>query len=257
MGQKRGLDRLEQLQRGARDQEHVEDDAREDLVGGRDGHGEHGRVQERLLGEHDPRHPSGEAAAAAQRQLFVGDRLLDALGSRSGQRGLGLVRGDRARESQIGLAAHDRGTGRRRLALHQASLLAAPRERRGHHDERDKGCRGDPEGDGPLTACDAHNDRQREAQARHRLHQDEAAVEREVLVTGQPAAREVAGGVGERAHDEHVVEGLVVVEEVVDDLFPQGQRGQQERQREAGLYQDRHAQGVLGVALRTALGDRA
>ena len=85
-----------------------------------------------------------------------------------------------------------------------ASRGAPPRERRGYHDERDERRRGDAERDRRLAVCDAEHHRQREAHARERLHQHQTAEQREVLVPGQPAAREVAGGVGERADDEHV-----------------------------------------------------
>ena len=64
VGQERGLDRLEELQRGARDQQHLEHDAHKGLVGRGRRHGEHGSVQQRLLGEHDPRYPAGEAGPA-------------------------------------------------------------------------------------------------------------------------------------------------------------------------------------------------
>ena len=79
-----------------------------------------------------------------------------------------------------------------------------------------------------------------------RLHQHEPAVQREVLVPREPAAREVARGVGERADDEDVVERLVVVEHVVDEPFVEHQRDDQEGEREAGLDRDRDAQRVLG-----------
>ena len=133
---------------------------------------------------------------------------------------------------------------------------AAPREGGRHDHERHEGRRGDAERDGQLAARDPHGHGHHEADARERLHQHEAAVQREVLVPGQPAAREVAGGVGERAHHEHVVQLAEVVKDVSDQLIAQGQRGDQEERREAELDGDRRAQGVVGVAARPALGDR-
>ena len=95
VGQKRGLDRLEELQGGAGDQHHVEDDPGEGLVGGERVHRQHRGVQERLLGEHDPGDPQREAPAARKRELFVGGDLLDALRARPGERRVGLVDGER------------------------------------------------------------------------------------------------------------------------------------------------------------------
>ena len=76
-----------------------------------------------------------------------------------------------------------------------------------------------PERDRRLAARDAERDGQREADARQRLHQDEAAIQRKVFVARQPAAREVAGRVRQRAGQQHVEQRLVVVEDVVDELF--------------------------------------
>ena len=54
VGQQRGLDRLEELQRRARDEQRVEDDAGQGR-GRRRADGEHRRVEQRLLGELDRR----------------------------------------------------------------------------------------------------------------------------------------------------------------------------------------------------------
>ena len=134
---------------------------------------------------------------------------------------------------------------------------AAARERRGHHCQRHqrRGC--DAERHSCLPAGDAQGDGQREAQARDRLHQHEAAVQREVLVAREPPACEVAGGVGQRAHDEHVVERGIVLEDVVDQHFVEGQREQQEREREAQLDHDRDAHRMPRVPPCRAVGDRA
>ena len=102
VGQQRGLDRLEELQRCPRDQQHVEHDpGQRPLVGGRVDR-QHAAVEERLLGEHDPRHPDREEASPAQRELVVGGRLLHALGAGAGERRVGLVGGHRP---ATGLAA--------------------------------------------------------------------------------------------------------------------------------------------------------
>ena len=88
-----------------------------------------------------------------------------------------------------------------------------------HHHQRDQRRRGDPERDRRLAAGDPERRGDREADPRDRLHQHEAAVQGEVLVSRQPAAREVAGRVGERADDQHVVERAVAVEDFVDQLL--------------------------------------
>ena len=61
MGQQRGLDRLEELQRRARDQQDAEDDAGERGVGRGRVDRRTGAVEQRLLGEHD-----GERRATAK-----------------------------------------------------------------------------------------------------------------------------------------------------------------------------------------------
>ena len=94
-----------------------------------------------------------------------------------------------------------------------------------------------PSATGVCPLGNADRDGDRKGDARGRLHQHEAAVEREVLVAGQPAAGEVAGRVGERAGKKHVVERAVVIEDVVDELAVQGQRDRQEGKREPKLDQ--------------------
>ena len=69
VGQKRGLDRHEELQGRARDQEHVEDDPGDDLVVRCDLDRDDGGVQERLLGEHDAGDGDREAGRLAARVL--------------------------------------------------------------------------------------------------------------------------------------------------------------------------------------------
>ncbi|TMK25559.1 MAG: hypothetical protein E6G62_04895 [Actinobacteria bacterium] len=195
--QQRGLDRLEQLQGCAGDQQDIEDDAGERAARGRR-HRQHRRVEQRLLGEHDSRDPAGEAGAAAQRQLAarVGYGLLDALGGGSRECRLGLVSGDRRlRERRVGLVSV-----RVPRARGLAALLALAGERCGHDDQRDQRRRGYPDGHRRLPAGDADGDGEREADAGEGLHQHEAPVEGEILVPGEPAPGEVAGGVGERSH---------------------------------------------------------
>ena len=249
MRQERGLDRLEQLQRRARDQQHVEHDPRQRAVGRGRVDGQHGRVQERLLGEHDPRHPYREAAAAAQREVVVRGGLLHALGTRPGERGVGLVDGDRRDEGRLVTAARLLGSAR--------ALGARACERRRHDDKRDERGRGDPQRDRRLSAGDADRDGEREADARDRLHQHQPAEQPEALVPGQPSPREVARGIGERADDEHDVQVFLVFEDVVDQSVVQRQRDDQEDQRECPLDQNRHAHRVLGVAACPAPRDRA
>ncbi len=71
VGEQRALDGLEELQRRAGDQQHVEDEAGDDrVVGGQVG-GQHGGVQQRLLGEHDREHRDGEAPAAGDAELVA------------------------------------------------------------------------------------------------------------------------------------------------------------------------------------------
>ena len=66
VGEQRALDRLEELQRGARDQQHVEDEAGHGRV--RRGHVDEqdGGVEQRLLGDHHGQHREREAPAARQ-----------------------------------------------------------------------------------------------------------------------------------------------------------------------------------------------
>ncbi len=118
--QQRGLDRLEELQRRARDQHDVEDDPGERAVGGGRVDGQDGGVQQHLLGEHDSGDPQREAPAAAQRELGVGG-LLDALGAGAGERGGGLVDGER------GELGRWRAVGRgARLSVGEAGSSAPP-----------------------------------------------------------------------------------------------------------------------------------
>ena len=56
VGEQRALDRLEELQRRAGDQQRVEDEAGDGGVRRRRVRGQHGGVDERLLGEHDHQH---------------------------------------------------------------------------------------------------------------------------------------------------------------------------------------------------------
>ena len=99
VGQQRGLDRLEELQRGARDEQRVEDDAGE----GRRRRGadrEHRGVEQRLLGELDRRDREGEAGARAQRErALVGGRrrVVAPSGARIAQRD-DEQRGERRRQ---------------------------------------------------------------------------------------------------------------------------------------------------------------
>ncbi len=138
-----------------------------------------------------------------------------------------------------------------------APLGAAAGEGPGHHDEGHQRRGGDAERDRELAMRDPQRDGDHEAHARQRLHQHEASVEGEVLVSRQPAAREVAGGVGDCSDDEHVVEAAEMVEDMVDELFAQRQRDRQEDERETDLDGDRDAQGMVGLPPRPPLGDRA
>ena len=73
----------------------------------------------------------------------------------------------------------------------------------------------------------------------------------------EPPAREVAGGVGERAREQHEVQRFVTIEDFVGQLTVQDRGGEQERQSKAGLDRERDAQRVFAVAARATLGDRA
>jgi hypothetical protein len=66
VGEKRSLDRHEQLQRRARDQQDVEDDPGEDLVVRDELDRDDGGVQQRLLGEHDAGDRDHEAGRVAR-----------------------------------------------------------------------------------------------------------------------------------------------------------------------------------------------
>jgi hypothetical protein len=73
--QQRSLDRLEELQRRACDQQHVEDEARYDGVLRRQVARDDGGVEQRLLGEHDRQHRDREAATARDAQTCARGRL--------------------------------------------------------------------------------------------------------------------------------------------------------------------------------------
>ena len=142
-----------------------------------------------------------------------------------------------------------------RLAL---GRLRPARERPRHDDERDERRGGHAHRHHVLPGGEPDRDRDREQQPRDRLHEHQRAVEREPLVPGQPAAREVARGVGQHGHDQHPVQRGLAVEEVVLDRVLEDQRDDQERERERGLDQQRRAQRVIGLeAARPAVGDRA
>jgi hypothetical protein len=76
-------------------------------------------------------------------------------------------------------------------------------------------------------------------------------------VPGQPATCEVRRRVGERADDEHPVERARAVEDVALDRALQGERHGREQRGKAGLDGHRDPVGMLVVAARAALGDRA
>ena len=194
-----------------------------------------------------------EAAAAAQRELVVGGRLLHALGAGPGERRVGLVDGDRPAERRVGVVPPAVACRAPRGAR------AAPSERGGHDaPARRTARRRCPSATRRLPAGDAERDREREADARERLHQHQPAEQREALVPGQPAAREVAGGVGERADRRSTSYSACWWSNTwLTSSFVKRQRDDQEEQREARLDQHRHAQRVLGVPARAALGDRA
>ena len=138
VGEQRGLDRLEELQRGARDEQRVEDDAGQDRAR-RAPHGQHGGVEQRLLGQLDP-----------------GDRQRE-----PGPRAQGQARGAAL---ELGL----RRAGR-------AAVPARVADEHGRHDEQgDERGGDDPQRDGGLPGRQAHRDGDREAEARDRLEQHEA-----------------------------------------------------------------------------------
>jgi hypothetical protein len=86
MRQQRGLDGHEQLQRRARDQQHVEDDAGEDLVVRDELHAHNRRVQQHLLGQHDARDRDRELGRRLGSPLRDHDRFVASIGSAHAER---------------------------------------------------------------------------------------------------------------------------------------------------------------------------
>ena len=128
----------------------------------------------------------------------------------------------------------------------------------GHDHQRDERSGGDAERDCRLPARDPQRHRDRKADARSRLHQHEPAEQAEALVSGQPAAREVARRVGERADHEHVVERALAFEHVVHQLVcaaPARRRGRSSAKLAWISIGTRSR--VLRAAARAAFGDRA
>ena len=123
-----------------------------------------------------------------------------------------------------------------------------------HHEQGDERGGDDPQRDGGLPGRQAHRDGDREAEARDRLEEHEAAVEPEPAVAGDVAAGEVARGVGERRPDEDPVQ-RAGAEEVLE-LGAQRERDDEEDEREPRLQRERHAQRVRRGALGPAAGDR-
>ena len=216
MGEDRGLDRLEELQRRARDQQHVEDEA-----------GERRRRRTALTISTAAFRSVCSASmiastATAKRVPWcdrqVGDGLLDSAcaGPSRARRRAPARRAARRRPRRRPPAPPWR-SGQRPRHDHQRH------ERRGRHAERDR----------RLAVRDPDRHREREQEARGGLQQHEPAVEAEALVPGEQAAREVAAGVGEHADDQDPVERARAAEQVVLDLRPQRERDDQEQQREA------------------------
>ena len=126
------------------------------------------------------------------------------------QRLLGRAGCPRPRTRSRAPRAHrHRGVGQRRGCV-QAPV---PGERQRHDDQRGERRREDAERDRRLPGGDADRDGDREAEARDRLEQHEAAVEPEPLMPGEVAAGEVARRVGERRADEDPVQRGRVVEQ--------------------------------------------
>ena len=190
VGEQRALDGLEELQRRARDQQRVEDVAGHRGVRGGEVGGDHARVEQRLLGEHDAQHGDGEAPAAGEpERLLV---LASCACSRCGRR-----------ENASGTTTSETNGA---AAMPIATTVC------------------------PLGDPDQHRDR--EQQPRRRLDEHQPAVEREPLVPGEPAAREVARRVRQHGDDQHPVQRGAAVEQVVLDRVPEDQRDDQERERE-------------------------
>ena len=237
MGEDRGLDGLEELQRRPRDQQHVEGEARKrgaarPLAGL---HQQRSRVEERLLAEHDQEHRRGEPTTARKRELgLLGGGLVP-------RRGVEIV-------------------SRKPLVTAHCPLPAARPtcKRRRHHSKRKDGRGGHAQSNKRLPRRDANGDEQREQEARAGLHQHQPAVEDEAPVPGQVAAREVAGRVGQHGHDQDPVEGLRAVEELVLQRPAQRQRDRREQHAQAELDRARHAQVLRAVDVAgVAVGDRA
>ena len=130
------------------------------------------------------------------------------------------------------------------------------REGRRHDHQRDERCGGDPHRDRRLAVRDADGCRDRERDPRSGFHKNQAPVQREVLVAGQPAAGEVAGGVGDDPDDEDPVQ-RGRVEHVVRELVVERQRDRQEDEREGALDRHRDAHRQARDAAGAVVGDRA
>ena len=173
----------------------------------------------------------------------------------SGSRAAGSSRAAASRLAGSGSGASaGSGSGgpRRRAARRQPA-----RQRRRHHRQRDDRGGRHSERDRGLALGDPDRHGEREQAARAGLHQHQPAVERELVVARQVAAREVARGVREHAHQQHPVERRGAAEEVVLDRVAQHERHHREQDTQRELDRRRDAQVLAAVdAARVAVRDR-
>ena len=233
VGEDRGLDGLKQLQRRAHDQHHVEHEpgqpAGQGHAAGLGGDDQHAGVHQRLLGQHDPHHRHREPGPVAQRQIGAGLLHLGVGGTLAG--GVGDRHLGRRRA---------RAAARRRTASRTARRTAPPPcpDRRRPGPSR---CPPPPPGRTGSATSTPGTPARRTGEA---------------LVAGQPAAGEVAGGVGQHADDQDPVQRARAVEHPVLDLRAQRQRDDQEDEREADL-DDRRERAAGGRAARARGGRRS
>ena len=133
VGEERPLDGLEELQRRPRDQQDVEHEARDGRVLRGQVGGDHGAVEQRLLGQHDQQHGDGEAPAARHPEVVVARAPLPG----------------RRRPAREGERHDDERDERRRRHAHRDGVLAARDPDR--HGEREQQPRRRLEEDEPAV----------------------------------------------------------------------------------------------------------
>ena len=205
MGQDRGRDRLEELQRRPRQHQHVEDEA--GLFGALEAaDDQRPGVEEGLFAEHDQQHRRREAAAVGEGEVLLPARPRRRPSGRAG-RVAGLAASFFARRAKANGTTSSESAGAAVIPIATA--------------------------DWPLSTLIATSTAKTvRKQDSERIR---ATKRPKRCAPGEEAAGEVAGGVEEDRGEEDPVEGFVAFEDGVLDRPAQGQRQHREEQREAEL----------------------